>query len=1069
SLPKHFFCDEEATHRGERNAELKENSSELEEIVALCQLLVCFPMPSVHHDVVIGSVGTKPTWEMGWLTPLKIPQARFLDIPTKPGSSWRTWVGVKVSNTIVLICSSVQIVINVLWLCISPPFHELDMHSYPGRIIIQCNEGSVIAFYSVLGYMGVLAAVSFIIAYFARTLPDSFNEAKYITFSMLVFCSVWIAMIPAYLSTKGKDMVSVEIFAILTSSAGLLGCIFFPKSYILLIKPEMNTRTHLMSSWVYREKKDFRTSEIRRTSFEETIGGLCSGFPGTYIMSRNVAYRIAYRIVARVTGGNGLVGFCHRSYATEYRKILAFFFAVDLFTKTPTILPNITLGYYVFDSCGKAERSVKNIFKILSGKNREVPNYSCWKQDKLAGFIGDLLSVTTIPMAQILSLYGYTQISYGATDTQLSDRTLYPYLFRTVQDDRTHHAAIVKLIKYFGWNWVGIIRSEDESGEREHRELSQALNSHGICIEHKILLMSMFMTIVAERGLTGYLRVTSALQSGVRTEGVPCSEPGLRINFNLYKDNLIMPSGQATETFWVIIKPTLALSVGLECAQKEMARARAQYERDTPYLALHVPTGILSPTLKEKLKCLRCLISLKLIMKNQQIFKMSAEEFCHQKEKRHGTAQQTTASSDRARLQALVQLKALNHDWRPCGRSPFGRSRERVSNGNVYLSHTTDEKGFLLNMLKQLVNCLSVHPNHMNTGPFGSERHSSPRPPLRGSPHPPLRGPPPALRRTCPYSRTSCRSEGDVPLLSPNSDNCQKCPANEWPDERKTKCIPRTYDFLSYEKEIITPVFSCISVLFSLITVFILGIFIVFRETPIVRANNRNLSFILLVSLMLSFLCVFLFLGRPVDITCMLRQTSFGIIFSVAVSSVLGKTIMVYIAFKATKPGSSWRTWVGVKVSNTIVLICSSIQILINVLWLCISPPFQELDMHSYPGRIIIQCNEGSVIAFYSVLGYMGVLAAVSFIIAYFARTLPDSFNEAKYITFSMLVFCSVWIAMIPAYLSTKGKDMVSVEIFAILTSSAGLLGCIFVPKMYILLIKPEMNTKRHLLDKIKL
>ncbi|CAH2296773.1 vomeronasal type-2 receptor 26-like, partial [Pelobates cultripes] len=79
-------------------------------------------------------------------------------------------------------------------------------------------------------------------------------------------------------------------------------------------------------------------------------------------------------------------------------------------------------------------------------------------------------------------------ISYGATDTQLSDRLLYPYFFRTVQDDRTHHAAIVKMLKFFGWNWVGIITSEDESGERELRELSQELTSHGICIEYTITM-----------------------------------------------------------------------------------------------------------------------------------------------------------------------------------------------------------------------------------------------------------------------------------------------------------------------------------------------------------------------------------------------------------------------------------------------------------------------------------------------------------------------------------------------------------------------------------------------------
>ncbi|XP_075137654.1 vomeronasal type-2 receptor 26-like [Leptodactylus fuscus] len=309
----------------------------------------------------------------------------------------------------------------------------------------------------------------------------------------------------------------------------------------------------------------------------------------------------------------------------------------------------------------------------------------------------------------------------------------------------------------------------------------------------------------------------------------------------------------------------------------------------------------------------------------------------------------------------------------------------------------------------------------------------------------------------CCYDCVPC-SQGEISNIT-DSDTCYKCPEEEWPDEKKVICIPKPYEFLSYKTDILVFVFLGLALVFSITTLCILGIFIYYWDTPIVKANNQTVSFILLVSILLGFICVFFFLGRPVAITCLLRQTSFGIFFSIGVSSVLAKTITVCIAFKATKPDSVWVKWLSPRVSYSVVLVCSSVQVLICVIWLLVSPPYVEFDHQSYPGKIIIQCNEGSDLWFYSMLGYLGLLAAVSFLLAFMVRTLPDSFNEAKYITFSMLLFCSVWIAMIPAYLSTKGKNMTIVEIFAILTSCAGVLGCIFFPKLYILLLQPELNS----------
>ncbi|KAM4697255.1 vomeronasal type-2 receptor 26-like [Discoglossus pictus] len=315
----------------------------------------------------------------------------------------------------------------------------------------------------------------------------------------------------------------------------------------------------------------------------------------------------------------------------------------------------------------------------------------------------------------------------------------------------------------------------------------------------------------------------------------------------------------------------------------------------------------------------------------------------------------------------------------------------------------------------------------------------------------------------CCYDCLPC-SEGEISNIL-DAETCEQCPEDRWPNDNRTICILRTLEFISYESHLGISLLS-ISIIFFVSTTAVLGLFIKHHKTPLVKANNKSISYTLLLSLMLSFLCSLLFIGRPMKVTCLLRQAAFGIIFTVSVSCVLAKSVTVVIAFNATKPGSKIKKWVGFRVSSILVIICSLGQFVICTVWLIFYPPYPDHDTQSHIGKMILKCNEGSVTAFYIVIGYMGFLSVLSFIVAFLVRKLPASFNEAQLITFSMLVFCSVWVSFFPAYLSTKGKYMVTVEIFAILASSTGILGCIFIPKCYIILFKPEMNTRRHIIGK---
>ncbi|XP_061447558.1 vomeronasal type-2 receptor 26-like [Rhineura floridana] len=320
-------------------------------------------------------------------------------------------------------------------------------------------------------------------------------------------------------------------------------------------------------------------------------------------------------------------------------------------------------------------------------------------------------------------------------------------------------------------------------------------------------------------------------------------------------------------------------------------------------------------------------------------------------------------------------------------------------------------------------------------------------------------------KQVCCYSCALCPEM--MISVQIDADHCEKCPEDQYPNKNRDQCIPKVITYLSYEEPLGIIVTSA-ALFLSLITLVVMWSFIQHRNTPIVKANNWSITCTLLTSLLFCFLSSFLYIGCPSKVICVLQQVVFSIVFSLAVTCIWSKTITVIVAFISSKPGNRMRKMVGKRLAVSVIILCTLIQTGFCVLKQAISPLSVEFDKHSQIGQIFAYCKAKSNVMMYYLLGYFGALAIISFTVAFFARNLPDSYNEAKQITLSMLMICSLWLSFLSTSLGTRVKSTLAVFVFYILASSAGLLSFIFLPKLYIILLRPQLNTREQLVRKKK-
>ncbi|XP_058038482.1 vomeronasal type-2 receptor 26-like [Ahaetulla prasina] len=665
--------------------------------------------------------------------------------------------------------------------------------------------------------------------------------------------------------------------------------------------------------------------------------------------------------------------------------------------------------------------------ELLSTWKKFIPNYKCDSRSNAAAVIGGPDSNVCRHMATILGIYKVPQLMYGSSPAM--DNKHEGTFAQQMFPNWTHqYNGILRLLLYFRWTWIGVLYVEDENGERFVQKVLPFFSQSGICFD--------FIQNLPKHSFSS--KTFNLIEKGVETYKI--TERSSYVVLFMHGELQTMLVLRVLIALSEYDRSTKAESkVWIMTAQMDFTSLPFQRNTDIDFLHGALALAVHS----EEISGFQAFLQTRKpsLEKEDGFLQLFWESV-------FGCSLSNPNSSDRPERTCTGEEK-LNF----LSESIF-ETRMTAHSYSIYNAvHTVAQALHLIHGINSRQHTLSKEQKLLN-------QHSWQMCPVSICNDNCFKGFSKRKKEGLPFCCYDCFPcpKGKISNQE-DMDDCIQCPEGQFPNHGQDGCLPKEIIYLSH-REPLGISLTILALSFFLIAASVLRIFVKYQDTPIVKANNRNLTYTLLVSLLLSFLCALLFIGQPEKGLCLIRQSAFGIIFTIAVSCVLAKTVIVVLAFKATKPNSKMRKWVGKPLANSIVFSCSFLQTVICITWLAIAPPFPDLDIHSLPEEILLECNEGSNIMFYCVLSFMGFLAIVSFIVAFLARTLPDSFNEAKFITFSMLIFCAVWLSFFPAYLSTKGKYMVAVEIFSILAASAGLLSCIFFPKLYIIIVKPELNNK---------
>ncbi|KAM3602580.1 uncharacterized protein V6R79_006775 [Siganus canaliculatus] len=827
------------------------------------------------------------------------------------------------------------------------------------------------------------------------------------------------------------------------------------------------------------------------------------------IYERSVVPRAVSRSVARMDGDviiGALFSVHHQPSAEKVaerkcgdvreqygiQRVEAMFHTLDRINADPNLLPNISLGCEIRDSCWHSsvalEQSIEfirdSLISIRDDKDGPkwcidgTPSHQPPPTKKpIAGVIGPGSSSVAIQVQNLLQLFNIPQIAYSATSIDLSDKTLFKYFLRVVPSDTLQARAMLDIVKRYNWTYVSAVHTEGNYGESGMEAFKELASQEGLCIAHSDKIYS-------NAGEKHYDRLLRKLRERLpKARVVVCFCEGMTVRgllmamrrLGVFGEFLLIGSDGWADRYEVVEGYEQEAEGGITMKlQSEVVKSFDDY-----YLKLRLDSNTRNPWFPEfwqyRFQC-------RLPGHPQE--NKNYKKICTGNESLHENYVQDSKMG--FVINAIYAMAHGLHDMHQelCPGKPglceamdpidgsklldylLKTSFRGVSGEEIYFDENGDTPGRYDIMNLQSVGdmgdgrydyinvgswhegVLSIDDNKLWLNSSDMVRSVCSEPCSKGQIKVIRKG-----EVSCCWICTTCKDNEYVQ----DEFTCKACELGWWPNDELTGCEPLPLKYLDWAdvESIVAVVFSCVGIL---ITSFVTFVFIQYRDTPVVKSSSRELCYIILAGIFLGYICPFTLIARPTVASCYLQRLLVGLSSAMCYSALVTKTNRIARILAGSKKKICTRkprfmsAWAQVIIAFMLI----SVQLTLEITLIILEPPE---PVKSYPSirEVYLICNTSNV-GMVAPLGYNGLLIMSCTYYAFKTRNVPANFNEAKYIAFTMYTTCIIWLAFVPIYFGSNYKIITTS--FSVSLSVTVALGCMFTPKMYIIIAKPERNVR---------